>query len=435
MMDAATRAQVIERLRIQIQDELSAKLDGSVAVSAKEQERMIADAVDEHLAYVAELDQADADALREAVMDDFLGLGLLQRYLDDPEVTEIMVNGHSEAYVERGGKLYQIAGTGCATESLFPDDEAVRRMIAKILLPLGRRCDEQHPYVDARLPDGSRVNAILPPVSLNGPCITIRKFSTKQVTAADYVNWGAASVEMMRFLNSAVASRCNVIVSGGTGSGKTTLLNALSAAIPPDERIITIEDSAELRLGQPHVLRREARPANSEGKGAVTIHDLLVNALRERPDRIIVGECRSTEAIEMLQAMNTGHDGSMTTIHANDVHGAMQRIETMVMECSELPVEVIRQHISTAVHLVVQVSRFSDGSRKISEIACVNGMEGDRIVLQPLFEFSDAHVVDGRVEGLHRACGFQPNKAIVAQFESAGYLYDPSWFTCPGGAR
>lgn len=434
-MEAPDKAKVVERLRGQIQGELSARMESAGCLSREEQEDMVADAVAEHMRYMHELDEETAAALREAILDDFLGFGLIQPYIDDPTITEIMVNGHAEVYVERGGKLFKVAGEGCETEALFPDDDAVRRLIARILLPLGRRCDEQHPYVDARLPDGSRVNAILPPVSLNGPCITIRKFSAKRVTAANYVEWGAASVDMMRFLNSAVASRCNLIVSGGTGSGKTTLLNALSAAIPADERIITIEDSAELRLGQPHVLKREARPANSEGRGAVTIHDLLVNALRERPDRIIVGECRSTEALEMLQAMNTGHDGSMTTVHANDPHGAFQRIETMVMESSELPSRAIRQQAVTAIDLVVQVSRYSDGSRKISEICAVTGMEGDQIVLQPLFEFAGARVEGGRVTGEHVACGFQPPKDVISKFSAAGIAFDPAWFMRAGGAR
>ncbi len=434
-MEGTDKARIVERLRVQIQNDLSAKMELAGRLSRGEQEQMVEDVVAEHMSYMHDLDGDAVAALKEAILDDFLGFGLIQPYIDDPAITEIMVNGHAEVYVERGGKLYKVAGAGCEREALFPDDDAVRRLISKILLPLGRRCDEQHPYVDARLPDGSRVNAILPPVSLNGPCITIRKFSTKRVTALNYVEWGAASADMMRFLNFAVASKCNVIVSGGTGSGKTTLLNALSAAIPADERIITIEDSAELKLGQPHVLKREARPANSEGRGAVTIHDLLVNALRERPDRIIVGECRSTEALEMLQAMNTGHDGSMTTVHANDPHGAFQRIETMVMECSNLSNRAIRQQIVTAVDIVVQVSRFSDGSRKISEICAVTGMEGEQIVLQPLFEFAGIHVDDGKVMGEHRACGFQPPKGVISKFAAAGIPFDPSWFMRKDGAR
>lgn len=413
---------IIKRLRTQIQDDLLARGDIEGITSSEEQKVAIEKAINARMQYTEGLTNEDRDFIVDALMDDFIGLGPIQQYMDDPNVTEIMVNGHAEAYIEIGGKLIHVAGKGLEREALFSDDDAVRRIINRILIPLGRRCDEQSPYVDARLPDGSRMNATIPPISLNGPTICIRKFAEHGMSAQDYVACGAATTQMMAFLNSAVASKCNIVVSGGTGSGKTTLLNTLSAAIDTGERIITIEDSAELKLAQPHVLRREARPANSEGKGAITIHDLVVNALRERPDRIIVGECRSIEAIEMLQAMNTGHDGSMTTVHANDPLGAIQRIETMVMEkSSSLPSKVIRQQIASAIHLIVQTSRFANGARRIETISAIAGMEADNITLQPLFTY------DVETDS-HKATGFQPPARIAQQFNTAGYVLDPKWF-------
>lgn len=411
----------IKVLRAQVQEDLRTREIAEGIASSEEQRKIIEDAIRDRMKYMEIPNEQDESFIFNALMDDFFGLGPIQKYMDDPTITEIMVNGHAEAYIERNGKLIHVAGKGCERKALFSDDDAVRRIINRILIPLGRRCDEQSPYVDARLPDGSRVNATIPPISLNGPTICIRKFSEHGMSAQDYVECGAASLQMMAFLNSAVASKCNIVVSGGTGSGKTTLLNTLSAAIDEGERIITIEDSAELKLAQPHVLRREARPANSEGKGAITIHDLVVNSLRERPDRIIVGECRSIEAIEMLQAMNTGHDGSMTTVHANDPLGAIQRIETMVMEKSGLPTRVIRQQIASAIHLIVQTSRYASGARRIEGISAIVGMEGDNITLQPLF------VYDAEAKA-HKAVGFQPPARIAQQFNIAGYVLDTNWF-------
>lgn len=426
-MEAVTRnAEVVERIKEQVQDEVASRDSGGAeSLDREELEKLIRELVSERTRYMKMFSDTDQKAIADAIIDEMLNYGPIQSLLEDPTITEIMVNGRDGVYIERAGIIHRVA----SGNEMFRDADSIRRLINKILRPLGRRCDEQRPYVDARLPDGSRVNAIIPPVSLNGPCITIRKFATTKLDGSDLVRMGSASVEMMRFLASAVAARCNIIVSGGTGSGKTTLLNALSTYIPESERIITIEDSAELQLAQPHVLRRESRPANAEGSGEITIHNLLVNALRERPDRIIVGECRSTEAIEMLQAMNTGHDGSMTTVHANDPQGAFQRIETMVMESSRLPSMAIRQQIASAIHIVVQVSRFHDGTRKIEEIDAISGIEGGNIVLQPLFRYEvRGHTDEGEIVGEFVPSGFQPTKAVQAMFRTANILLDPDWF-------
>ncbi len=311
--------------------------------------------------------------LIQEIVDEALGLGPLEDFLRDPEVTEIMVNGKDDVFVERRGKISKV-------DRRFDSDRHLLGVIERIVVPIGRRIDESVPLVDARLPDGSRVNAIIPPLALNGPTLTIRKFSKQRMTVEDLVNRGSLSPTMLEALRSAVQRRRNIVVSGGTGSGKTTLLNALSNFIPPDERIVTIEDAAELRLDQPHVVRLEARPPNIEGKGAITIRDLVKNALRMRPDRIIIGECRGGEALDMLQAMNTGHDGSLTTVHANTPKDALARIETMVLMAGmDLPLKAVREQVVSAIHLVVQVSRMEDGSRKVTHLAEVKGLEGDRI--------------------------------------------------------
>jgi pilus assembly protein CpaF len=337
--------------------------------------------------------------------DEALGLGPLERFLGDPKVTEIMVVDPDTIYVEKGGKLTK-------SDARFTDDDRVRAVIERIVAPLGRRIDESSPLVDARLKDGSRVNAVIRPLALRGACITIRKFSRTPLTVKMLVEFGTLTESMARFLSRSVIAKKNIVVSGGTGSGKTTLLNVLSEAIPATDRIVTIEDAAELQLKQPHVVGLEARPANMEGKGEYTIRDLVKNALRMRPDRIVVGECRGGEALDMLQAMNTGHDGSLTTTHANSPREAIARLETLVlMGGLDLPIRAIREQIAGAVHLVVQQSRFSDGSRKVTNISEVRGLdENGQIQLTPIFEFVRTGLSEsGAVLGEFRASGFLPS--------------------------
>jgi pilus assembly protein CpaF len=337
------------------------------------------------------------------VFNEVRGFGPLQTLLDDEDVTEVMVNGPKVVFVERKGKLDE-------ANKHFLNDAHVMRIIDKVIAPLGRRLDESMPMVDARLPDGSRVNAIIPPVAVTGPCITIRKFSKEPFTCEDLVRFGTMTEAMKEFLRACVEARLNIIVSGGTGSGKTTTLNVLSSMIPSGERIVTIEDAAELRLQQRHVITLEARPPNLEGRGAITIRDLVRNALRMRPDRIAVGECRGGEALDMLQAMNTGHDGSLTTAHANTPRDMLARLETMtLMAGTELPSRAIREQIASAIHLIVQQARLRDGTRRLTHITEVQGMEGDQIVLQDLYRFKQEGVDGtGRVIGQHEATGLRP---------------------------
>jgi pilus assembly protein CpaF len=348
------------------------------------------------------LSRIDRDTLAREIADEVTGYGPLERFLKDETVTEIMVNNHREIYIERGGRIFP-------TEARFADDAHLRRILDKIVAQVGRRIDESSAMVDARLPDGSRVNAIIPPLSLHGPAMTIRKFSQRRLGMSDLVGLGSLSEDMGDFLGLCVRARLNILVSGGTGSGKTTMLNVLSTYIPDDDRIITIEDAAELKLDQRHWLRLESRPANVEGTGQVTIRDLLRNALRMRPDRIVVGEVRGPEALDMLQAMNTGHDGSLSTVHCNSPRDAISRLETMVLMAGfELPVRAIREQVSSALHLIVHLERLHDGSRKVVRIAEVQRMEGDQVTLQDLFAFNVRGLtsngsVDGRLEptGLH----------------------------------
>ncbi len=343
------------------------------------------------------------ESLVKEVYDEALRLGPLEDLLADDSVTEIMVNGHDQVYVEQHGKLV-------LTDLTFMDDASVLAIIERIVSPIGRRIDESQPYVDARLPDGSRVNAIIHPLSLTGPCLTIRKFSRDPFTDDDLIRFGTMTASAAEFLRICVQLRKNIVVSGGTGSGKTTFLNVLSGYLPEDDRIVTIEDAAELRLTQSHVVRLEARPPNIEGRGAITIRDLVRNALRMRPDRVVVGECRGGEALDMLQAMNTGHDGSLTTVHANAPRDVISRLETMVlMSGMELPVRAIREQIASAVDMIAHEARLSDGSRKITKITEVLGLEGDKVVMQDIFEFKQTGVdADGKVEGTFTATGAVP---------------------------
>lgn len=345
----------------------------------------------------------DASRLAKELFDEAVGLGPLEDLLQDPEITEIMVNGPRKIYVERAGRLH-------LTDKTFIDENSVLAVIERIVSPIGRRIDESTPYVDARLPDGSRVNAIIAPLSLIGPCLTIRIFSKEPLADTDLCGFGTVTPELCRFIEATVRARKNIIISGGTGSGKTTMLNVVSNYLPDSERIVTIEDAAELRLPQEHVVRLESRPPNIEGRGAITIRDLVRNALRMRPDRIVVGECRGGEALDMLQAMNTGHEGSLTTIHANAPRDALARLETMVLMAGmELPLRAIREQIGAAIHLIVHLSRFSDGTRKVNRVTEVAGMEGDTITLQDLFVYEQTGVgPSGKVEGRFKPTGAVP---------------------------
>lgn len=346
----------------------------------------------------------DREKLAVDVLNEAVGLGPLEELIADDDITEIMLNKHDEIYVEKNGRLQK-------SNVVFSSDDAVLSAIERIVSPLGRRIDESSPMVDARLKDGSRVNAIIPPLALRGPCLTIRKFAKQKLTDVDIIKFGAANEAMMKFLKIAVEQRMNIVISGGTGSGKTTLLNVLSNYIPEYERIVTVEDAAELKLGQPHIVGLEARPPNMEGKGHVPIRDLVKNCLRMRPDRIVVGECRGGEALDMLQAMNTGHDGSLTTAHANTPRDLIARLEVMVMMAGmDLPSRAIRDQVASAVDIIVQQTRFSDGSRKIINITEVTGVEGEIVQLQDIFKFKqEGFDANGKVKGEYITTGRIPH--------------------------
>jgi len=358
-------------------------------------------------------DSIRASLIRE-ILDEVTGYGPIQPLLDDPNVTEIMVNGPQKVYVEKKGLLEQ-------TNVVFEDDLHILKIIERIVSPLGRHIDSDSPMVDARLPDGSRVNAIIPPCAVDGASLTIRKFRKEKLTIEQLIEANSLTLAMADFLRACVLGRLNIIISGGTGSGKTTFLNVLSGFIPEMERIVTIEDSAELKLQQVHVVRMETKPASVEGHGSVVIRELVRNSLRMRPDRIIVGECRGGEALDMLQAMNTGHDGSLTTVHANSPRDALSRLETLVLMAGmDLPLKIVRQQISSAVDLIVQMSRLRDGDRKITAIAEVAGMEGDVIVLSDIFKFNKTGVdVAGKILGQHKATGIRP--LFGPRLEAAGF--------------
>ena len=407
------------RIQNRVIQDLDPKLDLSNQVEVRRQiEEIFGKVIDEEgLA----LTRAERVRMLEQITDEIIGLGPLEPLLRDESITEVMVNGPRQVYIERSGRLE-------LTNVVFQNDDHVMRIIDRIIAPIGRRVDESSPMVDARLTDGSRVNAIIPPLSLVGPVVTIRKFSASPFTVDDLVRFGTATSDMFEFLRASVEARLNVFVSGGTGSGKTTTLNVLSSFIPNDERIVTIEDAAELQLRQEHVVTLESRPANIEGKGQIAIRELVRNALRMRPDRIIVGECRSGEALDMLQAMNTGHDGSMSTGHANSPRDMLSRLETMVLMAGiDLPVRAIREQIASAVDVIVHQSRLKDGSRRITNITEVQGMEGDVIVMQDVFVFEQTGVVEGKIQGLLKPTGIRPK--FVEKFEVQGIHLPQGLFT------
>jgi pilus assembly protein CpaF len=366
------------------------------------------------------LTRPERNRLFEQISAEILGLGPIQPLLEDDTITEIMVNGAKNIYIERKGRIYRVPLS-------FESNAHVMRIIDRIVAPIGRRVDESSPYVDARLPDGSRVNVIIPPISLVGPVITIRKFARDPITVDQLVELGTSTPEVIEFMRACVISRLNVVISGGTGSGKTTLLNILSGFIPADERIVTIENAAELQLRQEHVVTLESRPPNIEYKGEITIRQLVVNALRMRPDRIIVGEIRDEAAIDMLQAMNTGHDGSMTTLHSNSSRDTLARLETMVMMAGmELPVRAIREQVASAIDVIIHQERLRDGTRKISSIQEVVGMEGDIITMTELFSFEQTGIDNGQILGRLRATGLRPK--FMERIEAAGINLPPSIF-------
>ena len=367
------------------------------------------------------LNFSERQRLAREIIDETFGLGPLEALLSDPLISDILINGPRQVYIERAGQLL-------VSDVTFKDDAHLLHVIDKIVSPLGRRCDEVSPMVDARLKDGSRVNAIIPPLAIDGPSMSIRRFGADPITWDDYIRFKSCAPEMVDFLKACVISGLNVLIAGGTGSGKTTLLNNLSSFIPEDERIVTIEDAAELQLRQPHVVRLETRPPNIEGKGRITIRDLLVNSLRMRPDRIVVGECRGGETLDMLQAMNTGHEGSMTTIHANNTRDAVQRVETMVMMAGfELPTRAIRQQFASGVNLIVQAARLTGGPRKIISVTEVQGMEGEVVTMQDIFKYEQDGVnAAGKAYGRIVSTGVRPG--FLERLKSSGAVIDSEWF-------
>ncbi len=409
-------------LKTRVQTKLIAELDPTMDVTRQDEVRRTI--LELYNGILAEeqivLSRAERERLFEQIVAEILGLGPLDPLLREAAITEIMVNGPKNIYVERQGKIERVRAT-------FESEDHLMRIIERIVAPLGRRIDESVPYVDARLQDGSRVNAIIPPLSLVGPVLTIRKFFKIPLTAEKLIELGSISGEAMELLKACVQAKINVMVSGGTGTGKTTLLNVLSGFIPSDERVITIENAAELQLQQEHVITLESRPPNIEGRGEISIRDLVINSLRMRPDRIIVGECRGSEAFDMLQAMNTGHEGSMTTIHANTPRDALARIENMVLMAGmDLPHRAIREQIASSLDVIVQLSRMRDGSRKIVSISEVEGMEGEVIVMSEIYKFELAGYEQGRVIGRIRPTGLRPR--FMTKIEIAGIHLPPTVF-------
>ncbi len=409
-------------LKTRVQNRLLSELDQAIDLTRKNEVRAHIEEL--FNAVLAEesmvLARAERQRLFESIVAEIMGFGPLEPLLADETITEIMVNGPKNVFVERKGNISR-------ANIAFEDDDHVLRILDRIVAPLGRRVDEQSPMVDARLPDGSRVNAVIRPISLVGPTITIRKFFKKPLTVDDLISYGTITREMIEFLRACIIARLNVIVSGGTGSGKTTLLNILSGFIPNDERIVTVENAAELQLRQEHVITLESRPANIEGKGQISIQDLVVNCLRMRPDRIVVGECRSGEALDMLQAMNTGHDGSLTTLHSNSPRDTIARLEVMcLMAGMDLPVRAIREQIASAVDLIVHQERLRDGTRKVVKVTEVQGMEGDMITMSDIFEFEQTGVEGGKIVGRLRPTGIRPK--FTDRIEAAGIYLPPSVF-------
>jgi pilus assembly protein CpaF len=409
-------------LKTRVQNKLLSELDPSMDITRTDEvRRTIQDLFEQILAEEnIVLSRPERARLFEQIAAEILGLGPLQPLLEDETITEIMVNGAKNIYIERKGKIHRVPVT-------FENNDHVMRIIDRIVAPLGRRIDESSPYVDARLPDGSRVNAVIPPISLVGPVLTVRKFSRNPITVEQLIQFGSITQEAIQFLKACVEARLNVVISGGTGSGKTTFLNVLSGFIPADERIVTIENAAELQLRQEHVVTLESRPPNIEGRGEITIRDLVVNSLRMRPDRIIVGEIRDEAALDMLQAMNTGHDGSMTTLHSNSPRDTLARLETMtLMAGMDLPSRAIREQVSSAIDLICHQERMRDGTRKITNLTELSGMEGEVITMTDIFVFEQTGIENGQVAGRLRPTGLRPK--FMDKIEAAGINLPPSIF-------
>ncbi|MET3348688.1 UNVERIFIED_ORG: pilus assembly protein CpaF [Arthrobacter sp. UYEF1] len=423
---AGSASEALSALKERASEALYERLGSRITDSSMEESELHQFVKDELKAVVDEeqvpLSTGERQRLTREIIDDVLGHGPMQRYLDDPSVTEIMVNRADQIYVERHGQLF-------LTDTKFASEDALRRVIERIVTRIGRRIDESSPLVDARLPDGSRVNAIIPPLAVNGASLTIRKFGREALTVQKLISFGSLSPEMAELLQACVLAKMNIIVSGGTGTGKTTMLNVLSSFIPASDRIVTIEDAVELQLQQDHVVRLESRPANIEGKGEVSIRDLVRNSLRMRPDRIVVGEVRGGESLDMLQAMNTGHDGSISTVHANSPRDAVARLETLVLMAGmDLPLRAIREQIASAVNLIVHISRLRDGSRRVTHITEVQGMEGDIVTLQDAFVFDYSAGIDanGRFLGKPIPTGVRPR--FTDRFAELGIQISPAVF-------
>jgi pilus assembly protein CpaF len=417
-----TQKDTYSDLKTRVQNRLLSELDPSMDITRVGEVRTtIQDMFEQVLAEEnIVLSKPERQRLFEQISAEILGYGPIQSLLEDDTITEVMVNGAKNIYIERAGKIVRVP-------VVFESDEHVLRIIDRIVAPLGRRIDESSPYVDARLPDGSRVNAVIPPISLVGPVLTVRKFARNPITLEQLIEFGTITPEALQFLKACVESRLNLVISGGTGSGKTTLLNILSQFIPADERIVTVENAAELQLRQEHVVTLESRPPNIEGRGEVTIRQLVINCLRMRPDRIIVGEIRDEAALDMLQAMNTGHDGSMTTAHSNSPRDTLARMETMVMMAGmELPIRAIREQVSSAIDLIVHQERMRDGTRKVVNITEVSGMEGDVITMTDIFVFEQSGFEGGKIIGRLRPTGLRPK--FMDKIESSGIHLPPSIF-------
>ncbi len=415
-----TTQDTYQDLKTRVQNKLLSNLDSNVDVTRVAEVRRTIQELFEQILNEENivLSRPERARMYEQIAAEILGYGPLQPLLDDDSITEIMVNGAKNIYVERRGKIQRAPLT-------FENHEHVMRIIERIVAPLGRRIDESSPYVDARLPDGSRVNAVIPPISLVGPVLTIRKFARNPITVDQLIQFGSITPEAVQLLDACVKARLNIVISGGTGSGKTTLLNVLSGFIPADERIITIENAAELQLRQEHVVTMESRPPNIEGRGEITIRQLVINSLRMRPDRIIVGEIRDEAALDMLQAMNTGHDGSMTTLHSNSPRDTLSRLETMVMMAGmDLPVRAIREQVSSAIDVIIHQERLRDGTRKVTNITEVAGMEGDVITMTDIHLFDQAGYENGKVVGRLRPTGLRPR--FYEKIEAAGIHLPPS---------